>query len=76
MANDFDEIDQYGVDAQHLFSYIYEEKKIGLWQLDQQITPKEEQYLAFFRELKTYYDRLRQRLESQGKGYYGMITRQ
>lgn len=76
MAKDFDEIDQYGVDAQHLFSYIYEEKKIGLWQLDQQITPKEEQYLAFFRELKTYYDRLRQRLESQGKGYYGMITRQ
>ena len=75
MADDFDEIDQYQVDADHLFSYIYDEKKIGIWQLDGQATPKEQQYLEFFASLKTYYHELRRRLEQQGKGYYGMITR-
>lgn len=75
MADDFDEIDQYNVDADHLFSYVYDEKKIGVWQVDGQATPKEQQYLEFFASLKTYYHELRHRLEQQGKGYYGMITR-
>ena len=75
MAKDFDEIDQYDVDADHLFSYVYEEKKIGVWQLDRQVTDKEQRYLNFFAGLKGYYEKLRQRLEGQGKGYYGMMTR-
>lgn len=75
MASDFDEIDQYGVDAKHLFSYVYESKKIGEWNVDGSITPKEEQHLEFFKNLERYYEMLRQRLEQQGKGYYGMITR-
>lgn len=75
MAKDFDEIDQYNVDANHLFSYVYEEKKLGVWHLDEAATPKEKDYLQFFKSLQDYYFRLRERLESQGKGYYGMITR-
>ena len=75
MADDFNEIDQYNVDAAHLFSYIYDERKIGIWQLDSQVTSKEQQYLEFYASLKTYYDELRERLKRQGKGYYGMITR-
>ena len=75
MAKDFDEIDQYNVDADHLFSYVYEEKKIGVWHLDEAITQKEEQYLQFFKSLQAYYERLRKRLSDQEKGYYGMITR-
>jgi CRISPR/Cas system-associated exonuclease Cas4 (RecB family) len=75
MAKDFDEIDQYHVDANHLFSYIYEMKRLGTWDLEHGITQKEEQYLRFFEGLKDYYFKLRQRLESQQKGYYGLITR-
>ena len=75
MAKDFDEIDQYGVDASHLFSYVYETKRIGAWELNGSVTPKEEQHLLFFKNLERYYDLLRERLERQGKGYYGMITR-
>ena len=75
MAKDFDEIDQYNVDADHLFSYVYEEKKIGVWHLDEAITQKEQQYLEFFKSLQGYYVRLREHLAVQGKGYYGMITR-
>lgn len=76
MAKDFDEIDQYNVDAKHLFSYVYETKKIGDWNLDGPVTEKEQKHLEFFENLKKYYDRLRERLEQRGKGYYGMITRQ
>ena len=75
MAKDFDEIDQYEVDAKRLFSYINDLKQLGTWNLDNSITPKEQQYLQFFENLKRYYDRLRERLDQQGKGYYGMITR-
>ena len=75
MAKDFDEIDQYGVDADHLFSYINDLKRLGTWNLEGGITQKEQQYLLFFENLKRYYDRLRERLERQGKGYYGMVTR-
>jgi len=75
MAKDFDEIDQYDVDADHLFSFVYEEKKIGTWRLDEAITQKEQQYLDFFKSLQTYYVKLREHLDNQGKGYYGMITR-
>lgn len=75
MAKDFDEIDQYAVDAQHLFSYVYDDKKIGIWDFGEKVTPKEEAYLKFFKQLKDYYDMLRQRLAKQRKGYYGMITR-
>ena len=75
MAKDFDEIDQYNVDANHLFSYVYEEKKIGTWRLDEAVTLKEQHYLDFFKSLQQYYEKLRERLDNQGKGYYGMITR-
>jgi CRISPR/Cas system-associated exonuclease Cas4 (RecB family) len=75
MADDFDEIDQYNVDAAHLFSYIEAEKRLGVWQPDRQITPKEAQYLKFYADLIYYYEQLRERLLQQGKGYYGMITR-
>ncbi len=75
MAKDFDEIDQYEVDAEHLFSYINDLKRLGTWNLDGSISKKEQQYLLFFENLKRYYEQLRERLERQGKGYYGMITR-
>ena len=75
MAKDFDEIDQYAVDAQHLFSYVEDEKRIGVWNLGESMTIQERAYLHFFESLKEYYTRLRCRLENQGKGYYGMITR-
>lgn len=75
MAKDFDEIDQYGVDADHLFSFIFDDKKIGAWHFDHEITEAEDKYLHFFGSLKTNYDLLRKRLWEQHKGYYGMITR-
>ena len=75
MAKDFDEIDQYNIDAKHLFSYVYETHRIGEWNLDGTASDHEKRHLEFFKSLEEYYDKLRQRLEQRGLGYYGMITR-
>ena len=77
MAKDFDEIDQYGIDAKGVFSYVLEHKRLEIWNFDEEKSKeKEKKYLQFFLSLHDYYSRLRELLASQGKGYYGMITRQ
>ena len=76
MAKDFDEIDQYDVDARQLFNYVVDNKRLEIWDLDEKKSKEKElKYLSFFNSLYDYYTRLRERLEEQGKGYYGMITR-
>ena len=76
MAKDFDEIDQYDTDAQHLFRYVVENKKIDIWRFDEaKSKEKELKYLNFFTSLYDYYLRLRERLTNKKQGYYGMITR-
>lgn len=76
MAKDFDEIDQYGIDANHVFNYVLDNKKLEIWNFDEEKSKeKEMKYLHFFQSLYEYYLRLRDRLSKQGKGYYGMITR-
>lgn len=76
MAKDFDEIDQYDVNAQQLFNYVFDNKKLEIWDFDEaKSKEKELKYLGFFKSLYDYYTRLRERLEQQGKGYYGMLTK-
>lgn len=76
MAKDFDEIDQYGIDAKRVFNYVLDNKRLEIWNFDEEKSKeKEMKYLHFFQSLYNYYLRLRDRLSKQGKGYYGMITR-
>lgn len=76
MAKDFDEIDQYGIDAQHVFNYVIENKRLEFWNFDEEkAKEKELKYLRFFHSLYQYYLRLREVLSAKEKGYYGMITR-
>jgi CRISPR/Cas system-associated exonuclease Cas4 (RecB family) len=76
MAKDFDEIDQYGIEAKHVFNYVLDNKKLEIWNFDEEKSKeKEVKYLHFFQSLFDYYLRLHDRLTEQGKGYYGMITR-
>ena len=76
MAKDFDDIDQYNIDAKFVFNYVLDNKKLEIWNFDEEKSKeKEKKYLHFFQSLYDYYLRLRDRLSKQGKGYYGMITR-
>ncbi len=77
MARDFDEIDQYGIDAEKVFQYVADDTALKLWDVNgSNHTEKEIQYLGFYKSLHGYYLQLRERLTHQHKGYYGMITRQ
>lgn len=76
MAKDFDEIDQYDIDAFHLFNDVKASKEMDIWNFDEsKRKEKEQKYLQFFMSLYGYYQSLRKRLRAKGKGYYGMITR-
>ena len=76
MARDFDEIDQYGIDANKVFEFVADEKELQVWNVNgENHTDSEKEYLEFYRSLQVYYLKLRERLTRQSKGYYGMITR-
>ena len=74
MAKDFDEIDQYNVDAAKLFAHLKDAKEIEEWNLSLE-NSVESNYLKFFESLITYYNNLRNTLEKNGQGYYGLITK-
>ena len=76
MASDFDDVDNYMINAEDLFNYVTSEKKIGMWDVSE-LTPKEKEndYIRFYQSLYSYYTQLRERLLSKKKGYYGMLTR-
>ncbi|MBM3404146.1 MAG: hypothetical protein FJY10_04570 [Bacteroidetes bacterium] len=76
MLNDFNEIDQYLVDAEGLYAFLSEEKALNLWHPGQgQLTDFEQQYLTFFRSVIHYYQALRTELITEGKAYRGMAAR-
>ncbi len=73
---DFDEIDHYLVDAAKLFDYLTEAKAIELWHPDgSPLSSYERDYLAFYRSLIHYYNRLKERLKSNNTAYPGMLYR-
>lgn len=74
MIKDFDEIDQYNIDAKTLFNHINDVKKLETWtpDLNKDI---EVAYLKFFSSLYGYYNSLRERLLNNNCGYYGIISR-
>lgn len=74
MAKDFDEIDQYGVDAEKLFAHLKDAKEIEEWNLNLE-SGVESNYLKFFSSLLSYYNNLRNTLQKNGQGYYGLITK-
>ena len=73
MAKDFDEIDQYNVDAKRLFEHLNDEKEIEEWRIGEKSIVSN--YLNFFKSLLSHYTNLRKTLQKNGQGYYGMITR-
>ena len=74
MAKDFDEIDQYDIDADSLFKHLKDAKVIENWNLNLE-NEVESNYLKFFASLLTHYNNLRDTLQKNQQGYYGLITR-
>ena len=74
MLKDFDEIDQYAIDAEKLFNHINDVKQLEMWtpDLNKEV---ESSYIKFFTSLHGYYKLLRNKLSQNNCGYYGMISR-
>jgi hypothetical protein len=84
LLQDFDRIDQYGVDARALFAWVSEAKAIERWWPDAEQRPADWQvrpgtaparYFRLFENLDTVYTRLRERLQAKGLAYRGMAYR-
>ena len=73
MLKDFDEIDQYAVNAKQLFQNTKDAKEIEFnFNEDYEIDKK---YIEFFSSLNDYYESLRKVLLENNTGYYGLISR-
>lgn len=78
IAKDFDEIDQYGVNAKDIFSWVSAAKQIKVdfpTTDDDEFKESEKNSLIFFRSLINYYEKLHKQLNIKRCGYYGMLTR-
>ena len=74
MLKDFDEIDQYAVDAKSLFQNTKDAKEIDLQFLNEDYVI-DRKHIEFFASLNEYYESLRKVLLKNKSGYYGLITR-
>jgi len=73
---DFNELDQYLVDAESVFNFLNEAKAIELWNPEQkELTSFEKNYLQFYNSLAQYYKLLNERLTEKGNVYQGLIYR-
>lgn len=76
LMSDFNEIDQYLIDAHALFNYLQEVKKIETWNPEnKEPTVFQKNYLALFQRLFNYYDELSKRLEAKNLIYQGKAYR-
>ena len=74
MVKDFDEIDQYAIDAKDLFQNIKDAKEIDMVFLNEDYKIDKE-YIRFFENLNKHYTSLREELLKNKTGYYGLISR-
>ena len=76
LLHDFNEIDQYLVDAKKLFTYLTDSKAISLWNLDNSpLTEFQHKYLRFYNSLINYYSHLSKSLLEKNLAYQGLAYR-
>ena len=76
LISDFNDIDQYLIDAQSIYGYLSESKAIEKWTLGrQELTDFELNYLHFYNSLFDYYDKFKNILLNEKKAYQGLALR-
>lgn len=74
--HDFNEIDSYLVESKSFFDDLRDIKKLNNWFENKQPSKIAIDYLEFFEQLHTLYDRLYDKLYQKKVGYQGMIYRE
>lgn len=73
---DFNEIDRYLIDPDKVFDHLFNIKELDHWTHAEEKTTLQENYLNFWKELKTLYHDYTAALTAKGLGYQGMIYRE
>lgn len=78
IIQDFNEIDRYLIEPNHVFEYLTAIKEIEHqhWSKDEEQTPYIKNYLLFWNRLKHYYKALNEALKAKKKGYQGLVYRE
>ena len=77
LLQDFNEIDRYLLDPNHVLGYLENIKEIEHWSVDlDKRTELIENYLIFWKKLPEYYHAFYQHLLHKGVGYQGLIYRE
>ncbi len=75
ILRDFEEVDQYMVNATQLFHYIRDAKEIDLWKPGEKPTEFELNYITFYESLADHYHKLKDILLINNSAYQGLATR-
>jgi hypothetical protein len=76
LLQDFDEIDQYLVDPEKIFTYLDAARAFSVWNLNERpLTDQEKNYIDFYNSFLPYYQRLHKRLKGKKLVYQGMAYR-
>ncbi|MBL0046504.1 MAG: PD-(D/E)XK nuclease family protein [Bacteroidetes bacterium] len=76
LLQDFNELDQYLVNAKELFDYLSDEKAITLWNIDgSALSDFQKKYLKFWKSLSEYYPKFIAHLNSKNLVYPGLAYR-
>lgn len=77
LLQDFNEVDRYLLNPQHVFSYLKDIEDINHWAVDvNQQTDIVKNYLQFWEQIPGYYAALYEHLKAKKIGYQGMIYRE
>ncbi|WP_276980317.1 PD-(D/E)XK nuclease family protein [Flavobacterium filum] len=77
LLQDFNEIDRYLIEPNHVFSYLKEIEAIKRWNLEPNSkTTLVDNYLLFWDKMPIYYDAFYKYLLKKGVGYQGLIYRE
>jgi len=76
LLHDFNEIDRYLVNTDKIFNHINEARILEIWNLgEREITPIENQYLQFWKEIGNLYQLYKDDLLHKEKAYQGLAFR-
>ena len=77
LLQDFNEIDRYLLDPNHVFSYLQDIEVIKRWGIEvEDKTKLIDNYLEFWKMLPIYYDAFYKHLKNKKIGYQGLIYRE
>lgn len=77
LLQDFNEIDRYLLEPNHVFSYLQDIEVIKRWGIESgDITPLMDNYLEFWKLLPLYYETFYNHLKTRSIGYQGLIYRE